>query len=180
MTGDGPFLWLSSAAPDAGFRQLPDGGLCLSAFVFLAQGDSLLLGRYADDPRWGKLAGLDEDRRRAHGQGWTIPASHVRYGEDPRETGARVVREILELDGVELSEPRVETETYVPARFPELGEHYDVWFFFDAEVPQGIEIQTPPWYEALAFRDPRELPASEYARSHEDVVSRWLDRGRER
>lgn len=174
MAGTGPFLWLSSAGSAHGFHQLPDGGLCLSAFLFVTRGEQLLLGRYADDPRWEELAGLGEDRRRAHGKSWTIPASHLRYGEDPRDAGQRIASEILGLQELDLSEPRVETETYVPVRFPELGEHYDVWFFLEASLPADAEVEVPPWYDALAWHDPATLEAGAYARSHEDVVARWL------
>lgn len=167
-------MWLASAAPDRGYRQLPSGGMCLSAFLFVCRGQEILLGRYADDPRWEELTGLDEDRRQTHGRGWTIPSSHLRYGENPRTAGARVAREVLGLDGVSLTEPRVETETYVPVRFPELGEHYDIWFFFETEVPEQRTVEAPPWYEELAWQDPRALGAHAFARSHADVVERWL------
>lgn len=174
MRGEGPFLWLSEKGSPWGYHRLPPGGLCLGAFVFLRQGSKILLGKYADDPRWEELAGLDEGRRRAHGRGWTVPASHLKFGEDPRVAGRRIVRDVLALDGVRLGEPRVEVDVGTPARFPELGDHMDVWFFLEAEVPQGVEVKAPPWFRELAFVDPRRLAPADYGRSHEDVVARWL------
>ena len=174
MPGDGPFLWLSPQGSPWGYHRLPPGGMCLSAFLFVRQGGRILLGRYADDPAWETLAGLDGTRRRAHGKGWTVPASHLKYGEDPRDAARRVAEEILGLQGLRLSEPRVETEVAVPARFPEMGPHHDVWFLVDAELDPGREVQRPPWWRDLAFHDPRALAAGEYGRSHEDVVARWL------
>lgn len=175
--GEGPFLWLASAGSPFGYRQLPSGGLCLSAFLFLRRGDRILLGRYADDPRWEALAGLDATRRKAHGRGWTIPASHLKFGEDPREAARRIAEEILGLPpGLDLGEPRVETEFAVPARFPELGNHYDVWFFFDAELPAGMTVEKPAWYAALEWVDPRATPPEAYGRSHHDIVARWMEK----
>ena len=173
MDGDGPFLWLSESAPPAGFRTVPPGGMCLSAFLFVKRGGKILLGKYADDPAWERLAGLDPERRRVHAAGWTIPASQLKYGEDPRAAAKRVGEEILEVRGMTYSEPRVEVDLYEPKRFP--GRlHYDVWFLVDATPRGRAEPARPPWYADLAFHDPRGLAADAYARGHEDVVARWL------
>jgi len=164
MVGEGPFLWLSPSAPPAGFRRLLHGGMCLSVFLFVRRGKRILLGRYADDPAWEVLAGLDPEWRRLHGRGWTIPATQVKFGE-----------EILTMRGMRYTEPRVETDYYEPARSP--GQmHLDVWFIVDAVPPRGAEAPTPAWYAELAWKDPRTMQASEYARSHEDVVARWMQR----
>lgn len=174
MDGDGPYLWLSSAAPRRGFRRLPRSGMCVSAFLLVEQDGKLLLGKYADDPRWEDLTGLDEDRWRAHGKGWTLPASQLRFGEEPRAAGRRIAEEVLGLPGLALSEPRVESDHYVPARFPELGMHYDLWLLFRATLPPDARLERPAWYRELAFHDPAALAPSDYARGHEDVVARWL------
>lgn len=174
MDGNGPFLWLSENGPARGFRKLPRAGMCLSAFAFIRQGERLLLGKYADDPRWEDLTGLDESRRRAHGRGWTIPATHLRFGEDPRAAGRRVADEVCGLAGLALSEPRVEVDVGPPARFPQADDHYDVWFFLDAEVRAPGAIAKPPWYRELAFVDAASLPKEAWGRSHEDVFERWL------
>lgn len=82
MDGTGPFLWLVKGAPRRGFRDLPHSGMCVSAFVFVQDSEGrILLGKYADDPRWEDLTGLNEDRWRTHGKGWTVPASHLKFGE---------------------------------------------------------------------------------------------------
>jgi len=174
MSGNGPFLWLDASGPPAGFRSLPPGGMCLSAFLFVERDDKILLGKYADDPRWETLTGLDENRWRTHGQGLTIPATHMKFGEDPREAAKRVGEEVLLLERITYGEPRVEVDLYEPKRFP--GRlHYDVWFLIDV-VGEGIEIEVPPWYAELGWHDPRTVPSGAYARSHEDVVARWLVR----
>ncbi len=173
MDGDGPFLWLSESAPPSGFRRIPPGGMCLSAFLLLRRGRSILLGKYADDPAWGRLAGLDPERWRAHGAGWTIPASQLKYGEDPRDAARRIGEDVLGVRGIAYSEPRAEVDLYEPKRFP--GRlHYDVWFLVDGALPREARIERPSWYAALEWHDPRTLPAAEYARGHEDVVARWL------
>ncbi|HEX2022931.1 MAG TPA: hypothetical protein VHH36_09455 [Candidatus Thermoplasmatota archaeon] len=171
---EGPFLWLSQDPPPSGFRRVPPGGLCLGAFVFLERGGKLLLVKYAEHERWPELAGLDPERQRVHGRGWTVPASHLKLGEDPREAGRRVVEEILGLRGVALSEPAVETEFAVAPRFPHRGLHMDVWFFLSGEAPAAWA--RPPWLREMALVDPGALSAADFGRSHEDVVARWLGR----
>lgn len=174
MAGQGPFLWLSPKGPPSGYWSIPAQGMCISAFVFVVQDGKLLLGKYADDPAWERLAGLDEGRRRAHGRGWTVPASHLRFGEEPREAARRIATEILGLRGLTFSEPRVESDQYVPARFPELGMHYDLWLFFTAQLPSDAKVEPPSWYRELAFHDVETLRPEDYARGHEDVVARWV------
>ncbi len=174
MSDQRKFLWLSTNAPPSGFREVPKGGMCVSAFLFVTRGDDLLLGKYADDPAWEQLAGLDPDRVKTHGKGWTIPASQLRFGEQPRDAGERIAKDILHLQGVHLHEFPPESDLYRPVRFPELGLHYDIWCFYEASISRGSKLEQLPWYDALEFHDARSLPESEYARGHRDVVERWL------
>lgn len=152
---------------------MPPGGMCLSAFLFVERDGKILLGKYADDPGWESLAGMDEERRRVHGRGWTIPASHLKYGEDPRDAGRRIGEGILGIRGMTYSEPRVEVDLYEPKRFP--GRlHYDIWFLVGGTPTTGTEVTILPWYAELGWHDPRTTPATAYARGHEDVVARWM------
>jgi ADP-ribose pyrophosphatase YjhB (NUDIX family) len=171
----GPFLAIAPGTFPGGFDHAPPGGVCLSAFLFVrnARGE-VLLGRYAEDPRWTDLVGLDMERIRAYGHGWTVPASHLKLGEDPRATARRVAREILQMDGLRFGEPRVVSWTHELARLP--GErHFDVGFLVDATLPEEAPLPAPPWYAALAWHDAVRLPASAFARGHEDVVAAWRE-----
>ena len=112
MPGEGPFLWLSENGPPAGFWNVPPGGMCVCAFLFVKKDGKILLGKYADDPKWGEFTGLDPTRREVHGKGLTIPASHLKHGEDPRGAAKRVGEEVLQIGGMAYSEPRVEVDVY--------------------------------------------------------------------
>ena len=171
-SGDGPFLFLRDGASPHGFWHLPEGGMCLSAFLFVRRGRRILLGRYRDHPAWAELAGLEPERVRRGAAGWTIPASQLKFGEDPRRAARRIGERILRIRGLAYSEPRVVSELYEPAWLP--GRlHYDVSFLFDATPRKGFEIRLPLWYAALEWHDPFRLAASAYARSHRDVVTLW-------
>ncbi len=174
MPGDGPFLFLRDQGPPAGFWHTPPGGMCVSAFLFVRRGKKLLLGKYRDDPRWEQLAGLDRDRRRNYGHGWTIPARQLKFGEDPRHTARAVGEDILRIRGLRFSEPRVEVDLYEPRWLPG-KQHYDMWFLVDAVAPKGWTLQVPPWYAELVWLDPAQLRDEDYARGHQDVVARWRE-----
>ena len=168
------FLWLAPFAPPKGWTTVPRGGMCLCAFLFVVSGGRLLLGKYADHPAWRGLCGMEPARIRAHARGWTLPASHVKFGEDPREAARRIGEEILLLDrGLVYSEPFVKTFLYEPAIAP--GErHFDVLFLFDVSVGEDAKVRKPPWYEALEWIDIGALQSLPFARQHEDVVEAWL------
>lgn len=172
--GQGTFLWLAPFAPPKGWTGVPRGGMCLCAFLFVVSEEKLLLGRYADHPAWESLAGMESKGVTANAHGWTIPASHVKFGEDPRDTARRIGEEILMLDGRQVySEPYVTTFSYEPAIAP--GEkHYDVLFLFDLSVPAGIAVGKPPWYEVLEWFDTGTVQHLPFARQHEDVAEAWL------
>jgi ADP-ribose pyrophosphatase YjhB (NUDIX family) len=148
--------------------------MCLCAFLFVMSGGKILLGRYADHPAWEQLCGMESGRVKANAHGWTIPASHLKFGEDPRDAARRIGEEILTLDkGLVYSEPCVKTFFYEPAIAP--GEkHFDVLFFFEVSVEADVKVRKPPWYEALEWLDIGAVQRGQFARQHEDVAEAWL------
>jgi ADP-ribose pyrophosphatase YjhB (NUDIX family) len=171
---EGSFLWLAPFAPPKGWTGVPRGGMCLCAFLFVVSGEKILLGKYADHPAWENLTGMDSERVKANARGWTIPASHLKFGEDPRDAARRIGEEILTLDrGLVYSEPSVKTFFYEPAIAP--GErHFDVLFLFEVSVAAGVRVRRPPWYEALEWFDMEAVQRQPFARQHEDVAEAWL------
>ena len=116
---EGSFLWLAPFAPPKGCTGVPRGGMCLCAFLFVVRGEEILLGKYADHPAWENLSGMESKRVIANAHGWTIPASHLKFGEDPRDAARRIGEEILALDrDLVYSEPYVKTFSYEPAIAP--------------------------------------------------------------
>lgn len=176
MSGNGPFLWFREAAPARAYRVVPAAGFCVSVFVLLRRGSRVLLGRYADHPAWEQLAGLDPDRVQDYMGGWTVPGRHLRLGEHPREAGLAIVKDLLNLDpdAVTLSQPRVETSFGPHPKFPDDGEHFDLWFFLAGDVDEDVVSEPPPWYEELAFVDPRRISTDDLSRCHDEVLDAFL------
>ena len=153
-------------------HEVPEGGLCLSAFVVLTEaGDSrrVLLGHLNAEANWDHIGALDPERVEVHSKGWMIPSCHLLLKESPQEAAKRILKEQLALEHVELSEPRVVSEVYAPRRFPDLPSHWDLGFIFKGEVPRGETPREPAWKE-LRFVDVGRTRKSEMARSHEDVL----------
>ena len=180
MDGNGPFLWLSEYAPPAGFKNVPSGGMCVSAFVFVRRGKKILLGKIRPHSDWERLAGLDAERQEKHGKGYNIPSRQLKFGEDPLHAARHIGEKILAIPNIRCTGPRVEVEhwqlgdlAYGPPERKVLW-HYDIWFLFDAEVPSSLEIKTPPWFRELEWHDPEQVAKSAYTRGHEDVVARWM------
>jgi ADP-ribose pyrophosphatase YjhB (NUDIX family) len=146
--------------------------MCLSTFVVLTETGSptrVLLGHLNKEARWDHIGALDPERVQVHSTGWMIPSSHLILKESPHESARRILKEQLELEDVQLSEPMVVSETYTPRRFPELPSHWDLEFIFRGELPKGTLPRAPAWKE-LSFVDLSRTRKSEMARSHEDVL----------
>jgi ADP-ribose pyrophosphatase YjhB (NUDIX family) len=172
------FLWIAPFAPPKGHITVPPGGMCLCVFLFVKRGDKILLGKYKEHPEWEKIAGMDEKRVKNNTYGYTLPASHLKFGEDPSDAAKRILKEILCLpDSLLLSEPIVQTFFYEVAVAP--GEmHFDVLFLYDVILDESINITLPPWYASLEWFDTDILMNQKFARQHEDVVSAWLKKKR--
>ena len=96
---DDTFLWLAPFAPPKGYTTVPPGGMCLCVFLFVIRGNRVLLGKYKEHPAWEKIAGMDEKRVKNNMHGFTLPASHLKFGEDPSDAARRIGKEILYAPG---------------------------------------------------------------------------------
>jgi len=171
---DDAFLWLAPFAPPKGYKNVPAGGMCLCVFLFVLQGKKVLLGKYKEHPAWEKIAGMDEKRVTNNTHGYTLPACHLKFGEDPSVAAQRILKEILCLpENLSLSEPLVQTFFYEVAVAP--GKmHFDVLFLYDVILDESINITLPPWYASLEWFNTDILMNLKFARQHEDVVAAWL------
>ncbi len=155
-----------------GMPEVPAAGLCLSAFLVLAEkgrGNRVLMGHLDPAAPWDHIGALDPSRTAVHSKGWMLPASHLILKESPQDAARRIAREQLELTDLEVGEPRVVSEVYAPRRFPEKGEHWDLEFLFRGELDPARVPRPRAWLE-LRFVDLDVTPKSAIARSHEDVL----------
>lgn len=155
-----------------GMEDPPQGGLCLSAFLVIAERGHpgrVLMGHLNPSARWDHIGALDESRTSIHSKGWMLPASHLIVKESPQEAARRIADEQLELKNLVLEGPQVVSEVYRPKRFPENPSHWDLEFLFRGELEPRATPHPVAWTE-LRFVDLATTPKSAIARSHEDIL----------
>ena len=150
--------------------ELPEGGVCLSAFIILSKENSpnqVLMGRLNKNVSWDHIGALDQTRVERHSKGWMLPSSHLILGEDPREAASRILKEQLGLNDQPVEGPRVFSETSEPLN------HWDLEFVFSGE---RSDVPLHEAWSELKFVDLTCTRRQEIARSHEDIlahVGKW-------
>ena len=151
-------------------REIPEGGICLSAFLVIGQtGDPkhILMGHLDPSAPWDHVGALDPERAEANSHGWMLPSCHLMLNESPRGAAERILKEQLGLPELDLDGPHVFSEVYGTKG------HWDLHFVFLGE--RDRVAQHPVWTE-LAFVDVNETTRDAIARYHEDIlalVGRW-------
>lgn len=176
LTTERQFCRFVRTAPSPGSgavytTQIPEGGLCLSSFLILTDGDSrrVLMGHLNPAADWEEIGALDSDRAQAHSRGWMLPSSHLMVYESPQEAAMRILREQLGMVHLELCEAKVVSEVGTPKRFPGLARHWDLEFVFSGKIVGGGAQNHDAWRE-LRFVDPAKTYRREIARSHDEVL----------
>jgi ADP-ribose pyrophosphatase YjhB (NUDIX family) len=154
-------------------KEVPRGGLCLSSFLVLAEKgriNRILMGRLNPAAPWDHIGALDAPRMAVHSKGWMLPSSHLILYESPHDAARRILHEQLNLDEIELSEPKVVSEVYIPKRFPNLQSHWDIEFIFRGEIGED-QLKPRSVWVALEFLDLGKLNSSDISRSHDDILA---------
>ena len=152
--------------------EIPASGFCLSAFVLLTgkgEPNHVLMGKLNPDADWENIGALDRSRVLVHSTGWMLPSSHLIFRESPREAANRIALEQLEMREVELRGPTVVSYVDKPRRFPEKGDHWDLEFVFNGEIPVDMVPNARAWTE-LKLVDLDRTSKADVARSHEDIL----------
>ena len=169
MVTNREFVALKKGNRPPRMSEIPQGGICLSAFIVLSKRKNkhlVLMGRLSKKAAWDHIGGLDEERVERNSKGWMLPSSHLMLGEGPLDAARRIMREQLGLVKQRIEGPRVFSEVYTPGRHWE--RHWDLEFVY-----LGVR-ETVPTHEAwseLRFVDLRHTGKEEIARSHEDILA---------
>src|SRR6266508_4519593 len=102
MTTDRRFSRFSKSPDTAAFSttEIPEGGVCLSAFLIVAQAGQpsrILMGHMNPEAPWDHIGALDPKRVEVHSRGWMLPSSHLIFLESPEDAARRLAREQLDL-----------------------------------------------------------------------------------
>jgi len=161
------------AGPDhPGTVDLPDDGLCLSAFLVVrpeGRGGEVLMGRLNPAADWATIGGLDPGRISRIARRWMLPSSHLLFFESPNEAADRIAREQLGVQLPGLTGPRTFSETE-DRPGPDRDPHWDLHFVFEARWPSA-RFPPSPTFAELAFVDVGRTPRAEIARGQADVLA---------
>jgi ADP-ribose pyrophosphatase YjhB (NUDIX family) len=173
MATERRFASFSRNATPPRTREVPEGGMCLSAFVVLSQKgnpNNVLMGKINKNAQWDHLGALDAERVERHSKGWMLPSSHLILYESPQDAARRILREQLKIYEQKLDGPTTFAEAYGPLN------HWDFEFIF-----QGTSDPISPndaWTE-LKFVDATKLKVEEIVRAQADVlasIGKWKPR----
>jgi len=167
--------------PTPGTTEVPDDGMCLSAFLLVHPADDprkVLLGRPAPDGPWEEAAGLDTVRLAGIGDRWVLPASQLLLFEGPAEAAERLARELLGRPDLRPGAPRIFSEAYSrPATARDRGTntqdpHWDLHFVFPTTWPGGsLDDSRGRLWRELRFLDMGATASTSIGRGHGDVLA---------
>jgi ADP-ribose pyrophosphatase YjhB (NUDIX family) len=153
---------------------IPEGGMCLSAFLAVWKGDihHVLLGKVNSDFDWVRIGALDRQSASRISSRWMLPSSHLLLYESPTDAAKRILMEQLGLDDRKLKGPLVFSEVYDAPKY-EIKNHWDMEFVFTKEIDEEDteSIQTHLAWSSLEFQDVRKLEDKDFARNHQDILS---------
>lgn len=165
MTTERRFAAFSRNASPPRTREVPEGGMCMSVFVVLAQRGNpgaILLGRINKKAQWDHLGALDAERAERHSRGWMLPSSHLILYESPQDGAQRIMREQLRIYDQKLEGPVTFAEAYGPM------SHWDFEFVFHGTRDS---VATNEAWTELKFLDITKLKMEEVVRAQADVLA---------
>ena len=172
MSTDRVFADFYEGAESFQMSRIPDGGMCLSAFLVLwkKSRSNVLLGKVNPDYDWIKIGALSKESTTRISSRWMLPASHLLLYESPQSAAERILVEQLDMkEAVELQGPIVFSEVYDAPKL-EIKNHWDTEFVFTGEITGDAPKNHLAWSE-LRFVDVGAVKDSEISRSHQDILT---------
>ncbi|MCI4335798.1 MAG: hypothetical protein L3K17_01180 [Thermoplasmata archaeon] len=157
---------------------VPNGGVCLSAFVKVRNRDGdVLLGRPRSNPIWTERGCLPPWRVREIQRAgeWILPASHLMMGEHPDRAAERIARDFLGLPHASLRFLGIDSGKMLPRRqrgrsSPRPGRfHWTLGFVYET-TPAELPPPLPSWTE-LKFLPTSRRGAVRIGRAHRDIIA---------
>ena len=163
MTTERRFAAFSKTATPPRMSAVPEGGMCISAFVVLSKKDepsSVLMGRINKNAEWDNIGALTGERLERFASGWMLPSSHSIIYETPEGAARRILREQLCIRNLKLEGPLTFADTST-ARFSGMLNHWDIGFIFTGERET---ILTSEAWDELKFVDVNKLKDDDIVR----------------
>jgi len=146
----------------------PKGGVCLSSFVIVRKGDSVLMGIPKASKAWPEKGGYPKfaAKRLEKNRSWLLPSTPLLMEESPDEAANRVVHEWAGLEG----QPRftgIQSHTHDSGRV-EGYNHWDICFLY--EMKANALPDKKAWWSEVRFIPISEVRKLKIGRGHRDVL----------
>jgi len=148
---------------------VPKGGVCLSSFLVLrGSGTGILVGKMAKPEIWTEKFMVPEPyaSNAAKSGKWVLPASHLQFGESPKDAANRILADQLQLKKTKLSLLEAQSHLSDPSDLE--GAHWDLCFVHGGTVKGSVK--GAEWFSELRFVNTRNLTSDDFARGHGDVL----------
>ncbi len=155
--------------PDSGSAEVPENGMCLSAFLVIEppnRSGSVLLGKVNPKAPWFDIGAVDPKRLAAIGERWMLPSSQLLLFESPDEAARRILQDQLETSELSLDGPTVFSD---PSDRPGGDPHWDFHFVYRGRWKSDVPPTVGAW-SRLEFVEVAKLRREEFARSQGDVL----------
>jgi ADP-ribose pyrophosphatase YjhB (NUDIX family) len=145
--------------PEDRYQSSPGGGMCMSAFAVVREGDKVLIGLPQRHQRWSSewipawRSYPKEDYDDVFRQ-WRLPSGYLREGEHPDACMNRVMREQVGVERFDVSAARILSYTSPSDWYPG-NDHWDLVFAYDVSLHQSIT--QAPWWRELRFMGRTEM-----------------------
>ncbi|MGH2689910.1 MAG: NUDIX domain-containing protein, partial [Actinomycetota bacterium] len=139
--------------------------VCLSAYIISEDGEGLLVGRRAADPRWEGLDHPHPVDPKVGANLWVLPATHLLVGETPEQAARRIAKDQLAAPWLQLADGG----TFAHLRPSAEGDpHWELAFVFETDLTVS---KVPPWFTDLRGVQRRYLRYEVFAPGHGDIIA---------
>ena len=157
-------------------QNVPPGGVCLSSFVLVRKGGSILVGKMARPEVWIERFFVGENfaPEYAGSNKYLLPARHLAWYESPLAAAADILQEQLKSRTTKKSIKLLDVQSHLRGdpNSKEQPAHWDICFVYETKLPANFagQLKQLPWWRDLKFVPLSSLSASDFTRGHGDVL----------
>ena len=152
---------------------VPSGGLCLSSFVIVRKGRSILLGRPHANASWPEKGGYPQQGAAVIEKegAWLLPATHLLMDESPDHAANRIANQWIGVRGkprfiAVQSHLRPQSRTGRKRRTR--YNHWDICFVYELETRKNPHPKS--WWSETNFFLPGNIRGMKLSRGHKDIL----------
>ncbi len=155
---------------------VPPGGVCLSSFVLVRNGGSVLVGKMAKPEIWMERFFVGEKFAPTYfaSNKYLLPARHLAWYESPLEAAEGIVGDQVKLPSAKKNIRFLEVQSHLrgDANSTEQPPHWDICFVYETKVPARTvkELKTPQWFRDFRFVPLSSLSVGDFTRAHGDIL----------